>query len=285
MNNSTTRNASPIAIEREVVARTKGRRHGPITRLVSPSDLGELIKPFVFLDYFELDELSGFAFNAHPHSGIATHTTFLDGAFEYGDSTGKTGSMARGSIEWMQAGNGVWHWGRPTPGATSRGYQLWVALPPELELAPASSTYIEADQVPGNGRLRALIGDYGDLTSPVPAQLPMTYLHVRLVDGEQWTYRPADDHNLAWLAVNEGRLHTGGAILESELAIFAEGSTPIDITADGAAEFVIGSASKHPHELILGPSSVHTSEDTLRRGHARIAELADAPDVRVARGN
>ena len=28
---------------------------GPITRLVSPSDLGELIKPFVFLDHFDFD--------------------------------------------------------------------------------------------------------------------------------------------------------------------------------------------------------------------------------------
>src|SRR5262249_18465829 len=35
---------------RAVAYRTHGYTHGPITRLVSPSDLGELIKPFVFLD-------------------------------------------------------------------------------------------------------------------------------------------------------------------------------------------------------------------------------------------
>ena len=34
---------------REIVYRTRGDTHGPITRLMSPSDLGELIKPFVFL--------------------------------------------------------------------------------------------------------------------------------------------------------------------------------------------------------------------------------------------
>jgi hypothetical protein len=32
---------------RRIVLRTSGRRHGPIARLVSPSDVGELIKPFV----------------------------------------------------------------------------------------------------------------------------------------------------------------------------------------------------------------------------------------------
>lgn len=40
---------------RQIVHRTRGNRHGPITRLVSPSDLGNLIKPFVFLDYFEAE--------------------------------------------------------------------------------------------------------------------------------------------------------------------------------------------------------------------------------------
>jgi hypothetical protein len=41
----------PPAASRRVVHRARGSSHGPITRLVSPSDLGELIKPFVFLDH------------------------------------------------------------------------------------------------------------------------------------------------------------------------------------------------------------------------------------------
>jgi redox-sensitive bicupin YhaK (pirin superfamily) len=277
-----TSNATDLTV-REVAVRTKGRRHGPITRLVSPSDLGEMLKPFVFLDYFELDAASGFSFNAHPHSGIATHTTFLDGAMAYGDSTGKTGSMAAGSVEWMQAGGGVWHWGQPLPGTPSRGYQLWVALPPELELAPATSAYVDADLVEGDSRVRALIGDYGTLRGAVPTQLPMTYLHVRLADGEIWTYEPQEGHDLAWLAVNQGRLHTAGVILEQELAVFADGNAPIEIRSEGTTEFVIGSARKHPHALVLGPSSVHTSHEALLQGHARIIELASAPDVLVAR--
>jgi len=40
---------------REIVYRTRGYTGGPITRLVSPSDLGELIKPFVFLDHFAFE--------------------------------------------------------------------------------------------------------------------------------------------------------------------------------------------------------------------------------------
>jgi len=36
---------------RRMFNHVQGRQHGPIKRLVSPSDIGELIKPFVFLDY------------------------------------------------------------------------------------------------------------------------------------------------------------------------------------------------------------------------------------------
>jgi hypothetical protein len=40
---------------RRIVHRTRGYGDGPIVRLMSPSDLGEQLKPFVFLDLFEAD--------------------------------------------------------------------------------------------------------------------------------------------------------------------------------------------------------------------------------------
>jgi hypothetical protein len=49
---SPTRIATP---PRKIARRTRGSRHGPITRLMSPGDLGQLLKPFVFLDLFERD--------------------------------------------------------------------------------------------------------------------------------------------------------------------------------------------------------------------------------------
>lgn len=35
---------------RAIVHRTSGSTHGPITRLMSPGDLGHVLKPFIFLD-------------------------------------------------------------------------------------------------------------------------------------------------------------------------------------------------------------------------------------------
>jgi hypothetical protein len=45
---------------RVVTHRTRGLTRGPVTRLVSPADFGEILKPFVFLDLFGHE---GLAFN------------------------------------------------------------------------------------------------------------------------------------------------------------------------------------------------------------------------------
>ena len=138
---------SLVATGRRIALTTRGRRHGPITRLVSPSDIGEMIKPFVFLDHAEVAPRPGPLFGIHPHSGIATLTVVLRGGLAYEDTTGKKGSVPTGGLEWMKAGNGVWHDGGPTPGEPLRAFQLWVALPPSEENASPESQYIPPDAV------------------------------------------------------------------------------------------------------------------------------------------
>ena len=119
-------------LERRLQHRTRGRAHGPITRLVSPSDVGELIKPFVFLDYFEIDPKNMPPIGFHPHSGIATVTVVLEGQISYEETSGTKGIIDPGGVEWMRAGGGVWHTGGVAGSARARGFQLWVALPPEI---------------------------------------------------------------------------------------------------------------------------------------------------------
>jgi redox-sensitive bicupin YhaK (pirin superfamily) len=258
---------------REVVYQTRGHTRGPITRLVSPSDLGELIKPFVFLDLavFEGGPRTPMELLWHPHSGIATVTVMLEGAVRVAETTGKDGVLPEGSIEWMRAGNGVWHTGEAEPGNT-KAFQLWVALPPELENGPFASQYVMPEEVPAKGPVRVILGEYLDMKSPIAAP-PMTYLLVSLKDGERWTYQPPRGHTVAWAAVSDGRLRASAPISSGEIAIFSEGSSSIDFVAEGATRFVIGSAPKHPHDLVLGNYSVHTSIDALAEGEAEILRI------------
>jgi redox-sensitive bicupin YhaK (pirin superfamily) len=262
--------------ERRIVHLTAGRTHGPITRLISPGDLGELVKPFVFLDYFEAPSSGGPQMADHPHSGIATHTTLLQGSVGYRDSTGKSGTLRAGSVEWMQAGGGVWHGGDLRPGEPVRGYQLWVALPAALELQPAFSQYLDPEAIESDGPVRVLLGSHGERRSPIADVSRLAYLHVRLRDGEAWRYQPPADHDVAWLAVNDGKLHVAGTVIARRTAVFEEGDGALELRAEGPTEFVLGSAAKHPHPLVCGYYSVHTSERALALGEAGIRSVASA---------
>src|ERR1700694_6110449 len=104
---------------REIIYRTSGQTHGPITRLMSPSDLGGILKPFVFLDLAGFDGRFApipMGFGWHPHSGIATVTVMLEGAVRYTETTGQGGGLPPGGVEWMRAGNGVGQHGAPEDG-------------------------------------------------------------------------------------------------------------------------------------------------------------------------
>lgn len=263
-----------VTIERrEILYRTGGRHHGSVTRLVSPGDLGKLIKPFIFLDHFDLMPSKKPLFGMHPHSGIATLTVILSGQLDYEDTTGKRGTLPPGGVEWMNAGNGVWHTGGPAGDERVQGFQLWVALPPEDENGAAYSQYLAPSQIESEGPARVVLGRYGKASSPIRTRASINYLHVRLKDGEQWTYTPPPGHDVAWVAVASGLLRTSGSMLDKEIAVYEASSAPLHFSAKGDTEFVLGSAVPHPHDLITGYYSVHTNEDALARGEAEIQRI------------
>jgi redox-sensitive bicupin YhaK (pirin superfamily) len=260
---------------RRIVLRTSGRRHGPITRLVSPSDIGEMIKPFVFLDHAEVAPRPEPLFGIHPHSGIATLTVVLRGGIVYEDTTGKKGFVLTGGLEWMKAGGGVWHDGGPTAGEPLRAFQLWVALPPSEENAPPESQYIAPDAVQEDGPVRVILGRYGQARSAIRAPAGINYFHVRLKDGQRWRYTPPAGHTVAWLAIDKGALRSPEPIDEGQLAVFDESEGAIELEAKSDTSFVLGSAVKHPHPLVLGYYSVHTTSTALAEGEAEINRIGD----------
>lgn len=261
-----------MTMQRQIAFRTRGHARGGITRLVSPGDAGRIIKPFVFLDLFDL-EPGGRRMGMHPHSGIATVTVVLDGAVEYVETNGSQGVLAAGGVEWMSAGSGVWHDGGPVGRDPVRGFQLWLALPPEDENAPSHSRYLAPGDVGQAGPARVILGEHEGVASAIATRAPINYLSVRLADGERWTYTPPAGHDVAWAAVADGTLRTAGADLVREVAIFEDGGGALAFTAQGDTRFVVGSAPRHPHPLVTGYYSVHTSADALARGEAHIDRL------------
>jgi redox-sensitive bicupin YhaK (pirin superfamily) len=247
--------------------------HGPITRLISPSDLGEIVKPFVFLDLFENEGKSFDGFGLHPHSGIATLTYIAEGSVNYEDTNGARGVLGAGAVEWMQAGAGVWHGGGAGDTGRTRGFQLWIALPPHLELGESLSLYQSAGDVPVAGRARVLLGRHEGAVSAIQAPSAINYLAVTLTSGGTWRYQPPQDHTVLWIAVGKGQVMTPYTVSRGEIAVFEPGTTAVEFIASDDTEFVLGSGVPHRHRLVLGRYSVHTSPEALAKGEAQIQTI------------
>jgi redox-sensitive bicupin YhaK (pirin superfamily) len=261
-----------VSVNRRVVYRARGQAHGPIVRMVSASDIGQLIKPFVFLDLVDTKAPLGQPGGGwHPHSGIATLTLAIEGEGRYADSTGQEGATAAGDVEYLSAGRGAWHSGFALP--PIKAFQLWIALPPERELAPAFSQHLSVDEIPSDGPARVLLGRIGEAISPIDAPPGLNYFIVQLVVGQRWTYQPPPGHRVGWIAVMDGRLRTPDPVDKGELAVFDQTEAAIEFEAVTNARFVFGTAIPHSHGLYLGSHSVHTSSAALSEGEREIVRI------------
>jgi len=87
------------------------------------------------------------------------------------------------------------------------------------------------------------------------------------------TSSPASTHSVAWLALSHGTVQVSEPVSAGELVVFDESGADLEIYAKNAARFVLGSAVKHPHQLVTGRYSVHTSAAALRAGQQEIRRI------------
>ena len=235
---------------RRVALLANGRRSGPITRLITPWDIGELTAPFVLLNYAEAARRSRSLFGIHPPSGITTLTVVLTGELSFEDVSGKRGEIAAGGFGWMKAGSVIWHEDEAAAREPLRVFHLWVEQPLAVqEEFAAASECIPADEVQEDGPARVLLGELGRARSRIrrtPADLNV--LHVRLKDRQDFRYVPPDGHDVSWLAVDCGSLHLaeGERVLWEQIAVFRSSAGVIEVQADGDTSFMLGSATRLP---------------------------------------
>jgi redox-sensitive bicupin YhaK (pirin superfamily) len=98
--------------------------------IIMPKD-PRLTDPFLALaeDWF-----SEPGFEWHPHRGIETVTTVLDGVLEHGDNLGNAGALEPGDVQWMMAGRGIIHRELAFRNEHAHTLQLWVNLPSRQKL-------------------------------------------------------------------------------------------------------------------------------------------------------
>ena len=78
---------------------------------------------------------------------------------------------------------------------------------------------------------------------------------------------------MLWGALGAGAVPVPDGLGTGDLAAFEPSNGAVEFEALSDAEFVLGSAVPHDHDLVLGYYSVHTSAQALREGETRIAAI------------
>ena len=252
----------------------------PVRNFFPTNDLGQVISPFVLLDYAGPREFSPSekvrGVGEHPHRGFETVTILYHGEVEHRDSGGNSGRLGPGDVQWMTAGSGVVHEEMHGKDFTQRGglfeaIQLWVNLPKAQKMSPPRYQDIRKEEIPvvnledEAGQLRVISGEFKGMKGPAETFTPVNLFDLQLKGGKNFELDLTPDFTAA-LFVMSGKLEVDGQeINEAELTLLdPEGeSVVLDIKSDSRALVLNGAVIDEPM-VQQGPFVMNSREEILQ---------------------
>ncbi|WP_226389450.1 pirin family protein [Penaeicola halotolerans] len=158
-----------------------------------------MVGPFIFIDHMGpavVKHGSYLDIGQHPHIGLSTLTYLFEGEIMHEDSIGTKQRITPGSVNWMTGGRGMTHTER-TPedyrdGRTTKmhGFQIWVALPKDLEDMEPNFTHVAASELPkwtqDHLHFTLVAGEAFGKKSPVPVYSPLFMIEVHAKENAQF---------------------------------------------------------------------------------------------------
>jgi quercetin 2,3-dioxygenase len=205
------------------------------------------VSPFLMMDFnaeYDFgpsDHLRGV--DVHPHKGFETVTIAYKGSVAHHDSTGNSGVINPGDVQWMTAGSGILHKEYHEKEFSKTGgpfemIQLWVNLPAKNKLTAPRYQAITAGQMgkvilAGNsGIVNVIAGSFNGHKGPANTFTPVNMFDIRLNKGGGLTTNIPAGHNTILLVVNGGVTVNAEQAARHDLVLFKNEGGEINITAD-----------------------------------------------------
>ncbi|MEO6231267.1 MAG: pirin family protein [Ferruginibacter sp.] len=243
------------------------------------------MSPFLMLDFgaaFDFgpsDKVRGV--DVHPHKGFETVTIAYKGSVAHHDSTGNSGIINPGDVQWMTAGAGILHKEYHEEEFSKKGglfemVQLWVNLPKKDKSTPAHYQPITAGQMgkvilPDNaGQVNVIAGEFNNVKGPATTYSPVNLLNLELNKGGTVSGSIPTTHNAAALVINGAVEINGEAAPEHSFVLFGNDGEDIEVTATSDAVVLILSGEPINEPIAsYGPFVMNTEEEI----HEAIAEF------------
>lgn len=240
----------------------------------------ERMSPFIMMDYnsrisFPPKETPR-GVGVHPHRGFETVTIAYKGKVAHHDSTGNSGIISEGDVQWMTAAYGVLHKEYHEQEFSRKGgefqmVQLWVNLPAKDKLSAPKYQAIENSRMGRfeldneQGFVEVIAGAYQTVAGPASTFTPVNMMNAKLKNSGTADFSfPASFNTLA-LVVEGNALINGQKVGTDQLALFSNEGEDFVVQADGDAIVLIlsGEPIKEPIAA-YGPFVMNTREELIQ---------------------
>ena len=237
----------------------------------------DYLDPFLLFDHFGSenpdDYIAGFPF--HPHRGIETVTYMLAGAVKHCDSSGNSGIIKAGDVQWMTAGGGIMHEEMPElEGGRLDGFQLWVNLPAHLKMSKPRYQEINAENIPAiekddGVRIRVIAGTVDEVQGSVTGiAADPTYLDVFVPANTSFNHPiPAGHTAFAYAYAGAGTFGVSGddegkPVAAPHLVVFGDGdAVQITTSADDLRFLLVSGQPLNEPVARYGPFVMNTEAE------------------------
>ncbi|MTB52703.1 pirin family protein [Lewinella sp. W8] len=233
------------------------------------------VGPFTFIDHMGPSTLSPgnyFDVDQHPHIGLSTLTYLFHGEIEHKDSIGSRQIIHPGDVGFMTAGHGVTHTER-TPAERRKesmkmhGYQVWVALPREMEEMEPQFEYHPAADIPtwmqDSLTLKLVAGNAFGKSAPLQGFSPLFMVDIHAREKSTLNLRNQLQGEVAFVIV-EGAIEEEDMRVEAGQMLISKTDEQCEITLEAGARVLLFGGAPLPEERYLLWNFVSHSKERLR---------------------
>ena len=182
------------------------------------------LSPFLMLDFNPAFDFGASnhprGVDVHPHKGFETVTIAYKGSVEHYDSTGNSGVINPGDVQWMTAGAGILHKEFHEKEFSKKGgpfemIQLWVNLPKKDKLTPPKYQALVGSEMnkvilpADSGTVNVIAGIFNDIKGSAVTFTEINVFDIRLNKNGEMTADIPAGHNTAILVI-EGSAAVNG---------------------------------------------------------------------------
>ncbi len=234
------------------------------------------MSPFFMMDYNSKIDFSPRenprGVGVHPHRGFETVTIAYHGKVAHHDSTGNSGVISEGDVQWMTAASGILHKEYHEEEFSKKGgpfqmIQLWVNLPAKDKMSKPKYQAITNDQLgkyqlDNGGVVEVIAGEFKGVKGAASTFTPIEMYNAKIKKGTAVTFDLPENFNTGILVV-EGAVKVNGekAPADNFILFKNEGETISIEAEEDSILFVISGKPINEPIAAYGPFLMNTNEE------------------------